>query len=54
MLRKDGMEIENVNLKNPSKTPQASYVEQSFAHENIPAVALPITCVLTQNKFALL
>ena len=39
MLRKDGMEIENVNLKNPSKTPQASYVEQSFAHENIPAVA---------------
>ena len=39
MLRKDGMEIENVNLKNPSQTPQASYVEQSFAHENIPAVA---------------
>ena len=39
MLRKDGMEIENKNIKNPSTQDKESFVAQCFSENNIPTVA---------------
>ena len=39
MLRKDGMEIENENIKNPSTKGKQSFVTKSFSENDIPTVA---------------
>ena len=39
MLRKDGMEVENENIKNPSNKAKESFVAKSFAEHDIPTVA---------------
>ena len=39
MLRKDGMEVENENIKNPSNKAKESFVSKSFSEHDIPTVA---------------
>ena len=39
MLRKDGMEVENENIKNPSNKAKESFVTESFNEHDIPTVA---------------
>ena len=39
MLRKDGMEVENENIKNPSSKEKESFVAESFKEHQIPTVA---------------
>ena len=39
MLRKDGMEVENENIKNPSNQVRESFVDKSFSEYDIPTVA---------------
>ena len=39
MLRKDGMEVENENIKNPSNKAKESFVAKSFSENEIPTVA---------------
>ena len=39
MLRKDGMEVENENIKNPSNKAKESFVAESFKEHDIPTVA---------------
>ena len=39
MLRKDGMEVENENIKNPSNKVKKSFVAESFKEHDIPTVA---------------
>ena len=39
MLRKDGMEVENENIKNPMKKAKESFVAKSFSEHDIPTVA---------------
>ena len=39
MLRKDGMEVENENIKNPSNKAKESFVAESFKEHHIPTVA---------------
>ena len=39
MLRKDGMEVENENIKNPSNQARESFVAKSFSEHDIPTVA---------------
>ena len=39
MLRKDGMEIENQNIKNPTAKQKKSFVEEAFSKNDIPTIA---------------
>tara|TARA_A100001015_G_scaffold224958_1_gene253811 strand:+ start:283 stop:2928 length:2646 start_codon:yes stop_codon:yes gene_type:complete len=39
MLRKDGMEVENENIKNASNKAKESFVAESFSEHDIPTVA---------------
>ena len=39
MLRKDGMEVENENIKNPLNQAKESFVAKSFSEHDIPTVA---------------
>ncbi len=39
MLRKDGMEIENQNIKNPTLKQKKSFVEEAFSENDIPTIA---------------
>ena len=39
MLRKDGMEVENENIKNLSNKAKESFVAKSFSEHDIPTVA---------------